>query len=194
MEDNIIKYKLSLSQKVAIELSGLLQNNASREVVIFCVGNPKIWYDCFAPFLAEILRLQGNIKSYIYGGINFAITSDNLQLYMDFIKAKHPSACIIVVDNCLTINKAESGTIAITKRATNVAGLSGDYLFGDISILLKTNPQDSCFAFLKNLQQILPQVANGINQALGKSAIINLMYNGQTASANAKSFVYKKQS
>lgn len=192
MENNVVKYNLTISQKVAIKLSGLLCQNTSQEVVIFCVGNPKIWYDCFAPFLAELLRLNSSIKSYIYGGINFAITSENIQLYMDFIKSKHPAACIIVVDNCLTIDPDECGDVVITKRATNVAGLAGDYLFGDISVMLKTNPQDNCYIFLKKMQSLIPQVALGISQALDKCTLVNLMYNSKLSNTKQLSFVYKK--
>ncbi len=144
----------------------LLNEYSGREVVFFCVGNHKVWFDCFAPFLAECLRKFSLNKCFVYGGINFSITPENLQKYAAFVKNKHPSACIIVVDNCLTANLAESGKIVLAKRCTNLAGLMGGYLFGDISLLLKTFPMQNSFSFLRVVENLLLPVTSAIISAI----------------------------
>lgn len=190
--DSSLKYSLTTSQSTAMQLAGLLQQYFGKEIVLFCVGNAKIWYDCFAPLLAEMLRMDNANNFYIYGGINFCITAENIEMYINFVKAKHPSACVIVVDNCLTLDESECGTIKISKRSTNIAGLAGGYLFGDISIMLATCPTANCFGFLKMLQRILPQVVLGIEQAINNTTILNLVYNKNLKSCKNIAFVCKK--
>ena len=83
-----------------------------KEIVFFCAGNYKIWYDDFSSVFAEKLKSIG-LRCFIYGGKGHSITACNIVSYMDFINQKHPGAYIIVVDNLLTTNAAETGELVI---------------------------------------------------------------------------------
>lgn len=157
MKINIKNY---MAYKYYNRLLDILKDYQNKEIIFFCVGNYKIWFDCFAPLFAEILRTKTN-SVYIFGGVNYPITPENLVEYMDFIKDKYPAACVIVVDNCITLDPNCSGEVVINKRSTIPAGLINSRAFGDVSILLKTYPKEDCYTFLHkqyNLANMLSDV------------------------------------
>ena len=147
------------------KLADCIKNYKYKEVVFFCVGNSKVWYDCFAPLLADKLREKALKNAFIYGGKQFSITPTNLIEYIDFIKRIHSNACIIVVDNLLTFNSDDCGLIDIFNRSTNISGLYNKCLFGDISILLKTYPYNN-IGFLDIQNRIIEQITNIITIVL----------------------------
>ena len=149
------------------QIMKLLEEYKHKEIVLFCVGNYKIWFDSFASAVAAAAK-QENINAFVYGGKDYPIVPDNLPEYIDFVKNKHPKAAIIVVDNILTTNQQYCGKLIISKRATEVSSLYAPLLFGNISVLLNTNPYinpelflekqsfvveciKQCFVFFKNL-------------------------------------------
>lgn len=141
------------------QLSKLLTFYNNKEVVFFCVGNYKVWFDCFASSLAIKLKTIA-IRSFIYGGKDFPITPDNLCEYMDFVNKKHPKACIIVIDNLLTFSEDECGQLVINNRSTNLAYFSKNVTFGNISILLKTYPYKNSYDFLHKQSKIVDDIVD----------------------------------
>lgn len=144
---NIIDYQVT---KQFDNMKDINQNN---EVVLFCAGNPKIWYDSFGPWFADEFR-KYCCRVFVYGGVNFAIVPDNLNTFVDFVNLKHPKATVIVVDSRYAINKTEHMCLTIQKRSSHIAGLSNNLAFGDYSILLSCYPKSN-FAKTKFIQTII---------------------------------------
>lgn len=161
MKFNINNY---MNQQKYNELLNIIKEFPNKEIVFFCVGNYKIWYDSFAPILSSIIKQIPYNKCFVYGGLDNAITPENLFEYMDFVKEKHPSACVIVVDNCLTSDINERGSLVISKRACKVAAYVNDRLFGDISVLLKTYINDNAIEFLNMQNQIIKNLVLILNK------------------------------
>lgn len=147
--------------KYYFQLSKFLSKYRNKEVVFFCVGNYKIWYDSFASAVGSMLKAI-NIKCFIYGGKDYPILPDVLTNYMAWVENNHPNACIIVVDNLLTFSQDDCGELIISQRKTNVAGLVNKLSFGDISVLLKTNPYNNYVDFLEKQQQVVANLAKAL--------------------------------
>lgn len=139
--------------KYYYQLSKILCNYKNKEVVFFCVGNYKIWYDSFASCVCLGLKKIG-VNGFIYGGKDFPILPDSLTDYMNWVENSHPNACVIVVDNLLTFNKDDCGKLIISQRKTNLAGLVNKLSFGDVSVLLTTYPYENYKEFIQKQQQI----------------------------------------
>ena len=141
-----------LEYRIENQLQSLQLNNLNKEIVFFCVGNHKIWYDSFGPLFAEQLRKK-NINCFVYGGTSLPILADNLVEYMDFVIEKHPGACVFVVDNCLS----DKSTFDVTIKRNKVipAALMNNIGFGDYSILLLTNHYSSYKKYLNFQNQVI---------------------------------------
>ena len=124
-----------LEYKIEKQFDEVFNKSINKEIVLFCVGNYKIWYDSFGPLFAEVAR-KNNINCFIYGGSANPIMPDNLLEYMQFVEQKHPSALIILIDNCLSAEKKEMLDIKIKSVPSVPAGFVHSKKFGDISILL----------------------------------------------------------
>ena len=122
--------------KYYYQFEKLLNIYQNKELVFFCAGNYKVWYDCFASEVANVLK-ELKIKCFIYGGNQFSILPENLSDYIHFVQNKHPNACVIVVDNLLTFDQSECGQIIVSDRSTNISAMCKNIAFGNISLLLK---------------------------------------------------------
>lgn len=121
-------------------LEQILITNKQKEIVFFCVGNHKVWYDCFGPTLAEKLRKE-NVSFFIYGGESCPILPDNLTSYMNFVEVKHPNALVVVVDSCLLTDFEKPNSLSISMCKTKPAYFFGEIpSFGNVSILFKMSP------------------------------------------------------
>ena len=129
-------------------LSNLLNKHKYKEIVFFCVGNYKVWYDSFASVFSSEIKTT-TTKCFVYGGKEFPIVPNNLISYIDFVKQKHPYACVIVVDNLLTLQPIDCEELIINNRSTNIAGITSNLTFGNISILYKTYPYQNSSVFLE---------------------------------------------
>lgn len=147
--------------KYYTQLYKLLKKYQNKEIVFFCVGNYKIWYDSFSSELSSELK-KLNLKVFIYGGQDFPILPDTLSCCMQWIENKHPNACVVVVDNLLTIDASNCGDLIISERKTNMAGLTKNLAFGNVSVLLKTYPYEDCYSFLKKQRQTVLHLTKAI--------------------------------
>jgi putative sporulation protein YyaC len=157
MNISICEYK---SMQYYNNLKSILEQKIYSEIVFCCVGNPKIWFDCFSSCVGKLLKANPQNKCFVYGGDNYPIVPDNLLEYMDFIETKHPSACIIVLDNCITLDCSQNYCIAINNSSLIPAGLINSRPFGHISIVLKTYIDCDCWEFLSGqtaaIKELMP--------------------------------------
>ena len=153
------------TKEYIIKLKDCLKVYKNKEVVLFCVGNYKVWFDCFGPTVAETLR-RNNINCFIYGGFIFNVCAININEYMCFIKQKHPDACIIIVDNCISLKPYQNTEVVISKNKTIPACFTNMQPFGDISILLKTHIYSDPFIFLEKQNEIVFNICESIKNVL----------------------------
>ncbi len=157
--------------KYYIKLSKLLKHYNYKEIVFFCVGNYKVWYDSFASLFCKEVK-NTNTRCFIYGGKDFPILPDNLTCYIEFVKQKHPNACVIVVDNLLTLEPTESEELIINNRSTNIAGLATNLTFGNISVLYKTYPYQNSDIFLEKQYKQIKIVASVFQFLINNGEIV----------------------
>ena len=150
---NLLDYKIDES------LKNVFGKNISKEVVMFCVGNHKIWYDSFGPLVAEKLRYLG-VSFYVYGGVDNTIVPDNLIEFMDFVETKHAGAIIVVIDNCLATNKDEHLMLEIKQTGSTPAFFVNEKMFGNYSILLKVDTTAEPYEFLEKQNIIINTLAS----------------------------------
>ena len=113
-------------------LEKLIKISEEREVVFLCVGNSRVWYDCFGPIFGSVLISLG-INKYIYGNTKFNITANNVSYFVELIYKFHNNPYIIVVDSILDGNFC--GGLKIREKSIICAGLSNSPLeIGDMSI------------------------------------------------------------
>lgn len=117
---------------------------------VFCVGNPKIVGDAFAPMVAKLLLTNYNIQLHIYGRPDFPITASNVLQFYDYIKTKHDG--ILVLDSTFsTPNTLNTLTFSSSSCIVNV--LSNPISIGQASILAHIN----CYPLSHLTQLYLPQ-------------------------------------
>ena len=157
-----------LDYKIENQFNAVFKEKTNKEIVLFCVGNNKIWYDSFGPKFADMAREQG-FKCFVYGGCKFSIVPDNLLDYMDFVEHKHPSALVIVVDNCLDVSRQQKFDIEIKKTSVVPAGLVNKKSFGNISILLKTTFSLDYVCYFKFQQIVIQKLIKKLQTYIDKT-------------------------
>lgn len=78
--------------------------NSGKEPVFLCVGSDKYVADSLAPIVAEILKKEYNLKSFVYGGLDYNVNGTNLMECVSYIETIHPDNMIIVIDATLDKN------------------------------------------------------------------------------------------
>lgn len=68
------------------------------EPVFLCIGSDKWVCDSMAVIVAEILKKEYSLDCYIYGGIDYNITADNLSEAVAYIETVHANSTIVVID------------------------------------------------------------------------------------------------
>jgi len=156
-----------LDYKIKNQFDAVCNGKTNKELVLFCVGNSKIWYDGFGPRFADEARKLG-LNCFVYGGSEFSIIPENLLDYMDFVERKHPSAIVVVVDNCLNVSHQHKFDIEIKKTAAVPAGLINKKSFGNISILLKTSPLLDYVSYFKFEQCVIQKLIKKLQMHINK--------------------------
>ena len=78
--------------------------------IFLCVGSDKWVCDSLAPIVAETLKHEFNIDTFVYGGLDYNINANNLMEAVNYIETVHPSSTIILID--ATFGK-EAGTVVL---------------------------------------------------------------------------------
>ena len=72
-----------------------------KEPVFVCVGSDKFVCDSVAPIVAEFLKNRYNIRAYVYGGLDYNITAENLSFAINYITTYHPDKQVVIIDAAL---------------------------------------------------------------------------------------------
>lgn len=97
--DQIIKVQNNI--EIVSKLEKLKEIDNSRPIVFLCVGNSKIWYDCFGPFVGSVMQKLG-FKYFVYGNNRANVLLNNIVEYISMIYSFHMNPFIVVLDSSIS--------------------------------------------------------------------------------------------
>lgn len=101
MECNIVDVLKVQNNISIINLLEKAKHVHGRNVVFLCVGNSKIWYDCFGPFVGSLAQSL-DFEYFIYGNARSNILLSNIDEYIEMIYRFHVNPYIIVFDSSIS--------------------------------------------------------------------------------------------
>lgn len=76
----------------------LIENNPkNKKPIIVCIGSDLVLGDSLGPLIGTFLK-NNSVKSYVYGTLNFPITSKEVEYARTYLKQMHPNSVIIAID------------------------------------------------------------------------------------------------
>ena len=82
------------------------ENEDKRSIVFLCVGNAKVWFDCFGPYVGSLLQ-KLEIDYYVYGNVRSNILTNNIEEYVNMIyRFQHICKFLYFNFSCTTNNKS----------------------------------------------------------------------------------------
>lgn len=113
-------------------LEKVKEKNYDRSIVFLCVGNSKVWFDCFGPFVGSLLQRLG-LQYYVYGNIKSNILTNNIKEYVNMIYRFHVKPYIIVLDS--SISNAKDFDIVVKEEKTTCGAFSEKpFTVGDLKV------------------------------------------------------------
>jgi len=110
-------------------------NSKNLKPVFICIGSDLVLGDSLGPLVGTILRRK-NIKSYVYGTLNYPITAKEVEYAGKYLKQMHPDSISIAIDAAVG-NPDDVGLIRVLDKGLR-PGLGVDKnlgVVGDISII-----------------------------------------------------------
>lgn len=145
-------------------------NPQNKKPIFVCIGSDLVLGDSLGPLVGTFLKNM-NIRSYVYGTLNFPITAKEVEYARVYLKQMHPNANIIAID--AAIGKDEDvGLIRIFDKGLK-PGLGVDKnlgIVGDLSIIgvvaSKSIKNYNLFNLtrLNLIYKMAEQIASGIGQ------------------------------
>ncbi len=133
MIKNSVEYK-----RFVWELNNIISiNNKNNEIVFLCIGTTTIIGDSFGPNVGTLLKkfLNQNKNIKVIGDLKNAMTYNEIENNIDYIKEKYSNSLIIVLDSALSA-RHNIGKIFVQNRGLKYAESlrkQNDYI-GNISI------------------------------------------------------------
>ncbi|MBE5736876.1 MAG: spore protease YyaC [Clostridiales bacterium] len=116
--------------------TSLLECNPKKLRPIFiCIGSDLVMGDSLGPLVGTLLK-QRNIRSYVYGTLNFPITAKEVEYARTYLKQMHPNSISIAIDAAVG-ESDDVGLIRILNKGLK-PGLGVDKnlgIVGDLSII-----------------------------------------------------------
>ena len=114
----------------------LIECNPKRKRPIFiCVGSDLVLGDSLGPLVGTMLRKR-NVRSYVYGTLNYPITAKEVEYASTYLKQMHPNSISIAIDAAVG-NPSDVGLIRVLDKGLK-PGLGVDKnlgIIGDLSII-----------------------------------------------------------
>lgn len=114
----------------------LMECNKEHKTPIFiCIGSDLVLGDSLGPLVGTLLRKR-NIRSYIYGTLNYPITAKEVSYAKTYLKEAHPKSISIAIDAAIG-SSDDVGLIRVLDKGLK-PGLGVDKnlgVVGDISII-----------------------------------------------------------
>lgn len=110
-------------------------NFKNKKPIFICIGSDLVLGDSLGPLVGTLLKNK-NIRSYIYGTLNFPITAKEVEYARTYLKQMHPSSISIAIDAAVG-NPDDVGLIRVINKGLK-PGLGVDKnlgTVGDLSIV-----------------------------------------------------------
>lgn len=138
--------------------------------IIVCVGSDLVLGDSLGPLVGTMLKNK-NIKTYIYGNLNFPITAKEVEYAKTYIKQMHEKSFIIAIDAAVG-EEEDIGLIKVNNKGLKPGLGAGKNLgvLGDASIIgivnVKSNKNYNLFNLtrLNLVYRLAEKIANGIEK------------------------------
>ncbi len=125
----------------------------NEEIVVLCVGTKKYFYDSFGVICGDRIK---NINIYCYGSSKREVNGLNFKQVYAFIKSKHKTSKIVVIDS--VFSRAKNPPILILKNGGIIpSGINNKQEIGDVGILFNmfsyhnTDIIESVINFIENM-------------------------------------------
>lgn len=149
-------YKYIVTNKETLMLKLKLKKILKQDVVIVCIGTPRVNGDSVGPIIGSKLLLR-NCKYPVYGTISDPITALNIDKKIKEILAKHPNNTILAIDSSTTTNKNKLNKILLEKKPIEPGSALNKQLMsiGDFSIkVVSTIHSDDNVELMHNLYNV----------------------------------------
>ncbi|MBE5749634.1 MAG: spore protease YyaC [Clostridiales bacterium] len=110
-------------------------NPKTKKPIVICIGSDLVLGDSLGPLVGTFLRKK-DVRSYIYGTLNFPITAKEVDYARTYLKQMHPNSISIAIDAAVG-NADDVGLIRVINKGLK-PGLGVDKnlgVVGDISIV-----------------------------------------------------------
>ena len=110
-------------------------NPKTKKPIAICIGSDLVLGDSLGPLVGTLLRKR-NVRSYIYGTLNYPITAKEVEYARTYLKQMHPNSISIAIDAAVG-NADDIGLIRVIDKGLK-PGLGVDKnlgVVGDISIV-----------------------------------------------------------
>lgn len=160
---------------------------ASRPIIILCIGTDRSTGDCLGPLVGEKLKFLERNNIFVYGNLQNPVHSKNLVETISQIKSKHKSAYILAIDACLGSVQNIGKIVIQNKPLSPGAAMNKDLpQVGDISITGIVNISGGLeFMVLQNtrlftVMQLADMISQGIYHSIlktlgGKRNTVNII-------------------
>ena len=72
-------------------------NPMSKRPIFICIGSDLVMGDSLGPLVGTFLKNK-NVRSFVYGTLNYPITAKEVEYARTYIKQMHPNSIIIAID------------------------------------------------------------------------------------------------
>ena len=110
-------------------------NPKNNKPILICIGSDLVLGDSLGPLVGTLLKKK-NVRSYIYGTLNFPITAKEVDYARTYLKQMHPNSVSIAIDAAVG-SRDDVGLIRVLNKGLK-PGLGVDKklgVIGDISIV-----------------------------------------------------------
>lgn len=110
-------------------------NQKSKKPIFICIGSDLVLGDSLGPLVGTFLRAR-NVKSYVYGTLNYPITAKEVDYARTYLKQMHPDSIAVAIDAAVG-NADDVGLIRVVNKGLK-PGLGVDKNLGsvgDVSII-----------------------------------------------------------
>lgn len=107
----------------------------SKKPIFICIGSDLVLGDSLGPLVGTFLKNK-NVKSYVYGTLNFPITAKEIEYASTYLKQMHPDSMSVAIDAAVG-SEDDVGLIRVINKGLK-PGLGVDKnlgIIGDISIV-----------------------------------------------------------
>lgn len=138
--------------------------------VFVCIGCDKFVCDSLAPIVAENLKYKYGVCAFVYGGLDYNITAENLTEALNYITTLHEGAQIVVIDATLG---ETLGEIKLTKACyPALAKTLPRRQVGDLSILGVVGKKTADFNLNSTRLKVVVNMAHDISLAIAMALSI----------------------